>query len=309
MSINITPAMQIAFKNNIELQLQQTKSKLMDACMWDSQTGGEKIKVKDIVGNVMPQKANERHGDTKFGNRTFDGVWIPKPDEIYDADLIDNADRLGTALNLDSSTLQSLAATIARGRDQRILEGFYGPIISGKSGTISTALPAGQTIAVTTGGAAGAQKFNTAKLRAALKLLIQGYADPEAPRYMVLTADDNDQLLQEITVTSGDFKPSYKAEVNDAGQVTKCLGWTFLYCELDNLLLDTIPALSTDGSGYRKTPFWVKGGLVGNEWQHLRQSLDYRPDKLLSAQMFAGTTLAASRTQAGLSGVILNVKG
>lgn len=309
MSINITPAMQIAFKNNIELQLQQTKSKLMDAVVWDSQTGGEKIKVKDIVGNVLPQKANERHGDTKYGNRTFDGVWIPKPDELYDAELIDNADRLGTALNLDSATMQSLAATIARGRDQRVLEGFFGPIISGKSGTVSTALPAGQMIAVTTGGAAGNQKFNVAKLRAALKLLIQGYADPEMPRYMVLTADDNDALLQEVPVTSSDFKASYKGETDEYGRVTKLLGWTFLYLELDNPFLDTVPALATDGGGFRKTPFWVKGGLVGNEWQHLRQGLDYMPGKLLSAQMFAGTTLAAARTQAGLSGVILNVKG
>ena len=309
MSIAITPAMQVAFKNNVELQLQQTRSKLMDAVIWDNQAGAEKIKVKDIVGNVLPQKANERHGDTKYGNRSFDGVWIAKPDEIYDADLIDNADRLGTALELNSATMQSLSATIARGRDQRILEGFYGSIISGKSGTVTTAFPAGQTIAVTTGGAAGNQKMNVAKLRAATKLLIQGYADPEQERYMVLTADDNDALLQEIPVTSSDFKASYRGEVDEYGRVTRLLGWTFLYLELDNTFLDTVPALATDVSSFRKTPFWVKGGLVGNKWQELRSSLDYMPGKLLSAQMFMGTTLAASRTQPGLSGIILNVKG
>lgn len=309
MSINVTPAMQVKYKNNIELVLQQTMSQLESAVVVQDDASAEKIKVKDLVGNVIAQKATERHGDTKYNHRTFDGVWIAKPDEIYDADLIDNADRLGTALELNSATQMSIAATIARGRDQKILEGFYGPIISGKDGTTSTAFPAGQTLAVTTGGAAGAQRMNVAKIRAATKLLAQNYVDIAAPRYMVLTADDNDALLQEIPVTSDDFKGSYRGQVDEAGRVTGLLGWTFLYLELDNPLLDTIPALATDGSGYRRTPFWSKGGLVLNYWQRSRPMLDPMPGKLGSVQMFLGMTGAASRTQAGMSGIILNVKG
>jgi hypothetical protein len=126
---------------------------------------------------------------------------------------------------------------------------------------------------------------------------------------MVLTADDNDALLQEIPVTSEDFKASYKGEVDAAGRVTRLLGWQFLYLELDNPMLGTIPALATDGGGFRKTPFWSSGGLVGNYWQRLRTMLDALPGKLGSVQYFAGTTLAASRTQAGMNGIILNVKG
>lgn len=309
MSINVTPAMQVKFKNNVELTLQQTKSRLEGAVVTTDDASAEKVKIKDLVGNVAPQVANERHGDTKYNHRTFDGVWLAKPDELYDADLVDNADKLGTSLELGSSTMMSISATISRARDQRILEGFYGPIISGKDGTTSTAFPGGQTVAVTTGGAAGNQKFNVAKIRAATKLLAQNYVDLELPRYMVLTADDNDALLQEIPVTSEDFKASYKGEVDEYGRVTRLLGWQFIYLELDNTLLGTVPALATDGSGFRKTPFWVQGGLVLNYWQRIRTMLDPMPGKLGSVQMFAGMTGAASRTQAGMSGIILNVKG
>lgn len=309
MSINVTPAMQVKYKNNIEIVLQQTMSMLEGMVTVQDDASAEKVKVKDLVGNVLPQEANERHGQTKYGHRTFDGVWIPKPNELYDADLIDNADRLGTSLELNSATQQSIAATIARARDQRILEAFYNPIISGKDGTTSTAFPAGQILPVTTGGAAGNQKFNVAKVRAATKLLAQAYVDISKPRYMVLTADDNDALLQEIPVTSLDFKASYKGEVDDSGRVTKLLGWTFVYVELDNPLLGTIPALATDASSFRKTPFWSSGGLVLNYWQRSRSMLDMMPGMLGSVQMFLGMTAAGSRTQAGMSGIILNVKG
>ncbi len=309
MSINVTPAMQVKFKNNVELTLQQTKSQLEGAVVTQDDASAEKIKIKDLVGNVPALEAGERHGDTKYNHRTFDGVWVPKPNELYDADLIDNADKLGTSIELGSSTMMSISATISRARDQRILEAFYNPIISGKEGTTSTAFPAGQVIPVTTGGASGNQKFNVAKVRAATKLLAQNYVSLDLPRYMVLTADDNDSLLQEIPVTSDDFKGSYRGQVDEMGRVVGLLGWRFLYLELDNPLLGTIPALSTDGSGFRRTPAWVQGGLAFNYWQRLRTMLDPMPGKLGSVQYLAGMTGAGSRTQAGMCLQILNVKG
>ena len=36
------------------------------------------------------------------------------------------------------------------------------------------------------------------------------------------------------------------------------------------LMLNTVPALYTDGSSYRLNPFWVKQGVVANFWQRLR---------------------------------------
>lgn len=310
MSQAVSAAMQVKFKNNVEMQLQQTKSVLEDAVMTTDDASAEKVKIKDIIGNVIPQRGGERHGDTRYGERSYDGVWVAKGDEVYDADLIDNDDKLGTSLDLNGTVTMSCAATIARGRDIRILEGFYTSIISGKDGTTTTPFPAGNILPVTTGGAAGAQKFNVAKVRAATKFLIQQYVDIEQPRYMVLTADDNDSLMQEITVTSADFARSYGGKFDEAaGRITGLLGWTFKYLELDNPMLDTIPALATDGSGYRKNPFWSTGGVLLNYWQRLRTMLDTLPQKRGSVQYYAGFTGTASRTQPGMSGIILNAKG
>jgi hypothetical protein len=307
MSFNVTPAMQVKYNNNVELALQQHKSVLLEATVQQDDASAEKIKIKDIVGNTAPNEADERHGQTRYNNPTYDGVWLAKPNELYYADLIDNADKLGTSIDLQGTSTQTGAGTVARSRDQRILEGFFGPIISGKTGTTSTAFPAGQVIAATVGGASGDQKMNTEKLIAANKLLAQGYADTNAERFMVLTADDNAALLREVPATSSDFKGAFGGEFEN-GMIKRLLGWTFLPLELDNTLLGPVPALATSTLN-RKTPFWVKGGLVTNHWQRLRTSVDPMPGMVLSTQVFAGTTLAATRTQPGLSGYILNLKG
>lgn len=309
MSVFVPNSFQNKFKNNVEMVLQQQKSKLEDAVVWQDDASADLIKVKDLIGNNAPQEADERHGDTKWNNRTFDGVYIGKPNELYDAELIDNADTLATSIDIKGAGTMGAAGTVNRAKDQRVLQGFYGPIISGKpQSLVTTPFPGGLVIPVTTGGASGAQKMNVAKLIAANKQVEQQYVDTDLEKYMVATADDNASLLAEIPATSSDFKGAYGGEFKD-GKVLRLLGWNFIHLELDNPMLGPVPTLATDGSGYRKTPFWVRGGVVGNYWQRLRTRVGELPEKLWSLGTLAGTTVAASRTQPGMSGIILNQKG
>lgn len=308
MSHNVPNSFQVTFQNNLEMVLNQHQNPLEAAVVQQDESGTEKVKVKDLVGNNAAFEADERHGDTQHNNTSFDGVWLAKPNELYDSDLVDNADQLATRIGLQSATTLTIAATIRRARIQRFLEGFYGPIISGKSGTVSTNFPAGNVIDAAVGGAA-ATKMNVAKLLAADQLLSENYVDTDmAEKWMILTAQDNKALLTEVPVASSDFKGSYQGEVV-RGKLKSLLGWNFVHLELDNPLLDTIPDLATDGSSQRLTPFWVKGGLVANNWQRLRTMVDRLPGKLGSIQVFGGTTVAATRTQAGMCGQIENVKG
>ena len=198
--------------------------------------------------------------------------------------------------------------TVNRAIDRRVLEGIYGSIVSGQKGTVSTPFPAGQIIPVTTGGAAGNQRLNVAKVRAAKLLLEQGYVDAMEDRYMLVTANQADDLLAEIQATSGDYTKAFAARYNEKGGLSGLLGFNFVQMELANPLLSPINAspFSLDGSGFRKNPFWVKSGVRLNFWQRLRTSIDKIPGKQLSTQVWAGTTCAATRTQAGKVGIILN---
>lgn len=304
MSFNVPASFQSKYNNNVEMVLNQQQSKLMQAVEIQNDASADKIKIKDLVGNTRPNEGLERHGDTKYNNTPHDGVWLAKPPELYYAELVDNADQLATAIDLQGAYVQSGAGTIQRAYDQRILEGIYGSVVSGKDGTVSTPFPAGQIVPVAT-GAGAATGMNTAKLRAANMLLAQNFVDLSEPRFMALTAKESDALLSEVPATSSDFKGSFGGEVMD-GFVTRLLGWNFIPIELGNPMLGPAATLSVDGSGYRKTPFWVKSGVRLNFWQKLRTSIDKVPTKELSTQIFAGTTAAATRTQAGKVGIILN---
>lgn len=310
MSQNVPASFQVKFQNNVEMQLQQQQSPIeaAGAAIIGSETGAEKVKVKDVVGNSAAKEAEGRHGKTAWGNRTYDGIWIPKPNELYDADLVDNADELATAISLSGTATMAAAGTLKRAKTQRLLEGFYGEQITGKTGTTTNAFPGGQIVPVTTGGAAGAQKMNTKKLREANLMLGAAYVDRSMKRFMVLTSEDNDALLDEVPATSADFQRAFGAQVDENGMLTRMLGWNFIHEELDNPLLNTIPDLATDGSGYRKTPFWVYGGLIGNDWQALRSEVGKIPELRFSTGYLAGMTRGATRGQDGMCGIILNAK-
>lgn len=308
--MSVENAFQVKFHNNVELALQQGMmgNPLEQAVVWTDDAGSEKSKVKDIFASKRAKSATERNGRTIWDDPTSDGVWIPKPVELYEAFLIDSQDKLATTINLEGAATQVTAATLNRARIQRVLEGFYGPIISGKAGTTTTAFPSSAEIAVTVGGASGAQPMNTKKLREAKLYLRENFNDPTQQAYMVLTAEDNDALLDEVPATSTDFQRAFGAEVDSKGNLVRMLGFEFLHIELDDPNLDTIPALATNGSSHRRNPFWVKGGLVANYWQRLRSEVGKIPELRFNLGTFGGTTLASTRTQPGRCGIVLNKK-
>lgn len=308
--MSVENAFQVKFHNNVELALQQGMGQdhFEEAVVWTDDASAEKIKVRDIFPAKPASEGGTRNQRTQWDDPDSDGVWLPKSKELYKAFLVDNADKLQTSISLEGAATQMTHATLRRARYQRVLEGFYGPIISGKTGTTVTAFPGSAEIPATTGGAAGAQPMNTKKLREAKLYLDQGFNPRELKRYMVVTAEDCDALLDEMQAVNDDFKRSFGVRYSEDGTLTGMLGFYFIHVELDDPMLTTIPDLATDGSGNRRNPFWVKGGLAGNYWQRLRSEVGKIPELEFNLGTFGGTTLAATRTQAGRCGIILNAK-
>jgi len=307
--MSVENAFQVTFQNNVEMALQQGMDPMLEeAVVWTDDASAEKVKVKDIFDAQDAEEAEERNGSTVWSDPTNNGVWLPKPNELYKAILIENADKLRTSIDLDGASTTITAQTLQRKRMQRVLEGFYGPIISGKDGTVVTPFPSSAEIPVTTGGASGNQPMNTKKLREAKKYLGENFVDKTLKRYMVLTEEDNDALLDEVPATSTDFQKAFGAEVDENGNLKRMLGFHFIHIELDDPLLKTIPGLATSSGGFRRNPFWVKGGLVANYWQRLRSHVGLIPERRFNQGTFGGTTLASTRTQPGRCGIILNVK-
>lgn len=294
------------FENNMRLALNQTQPILYGLAMPKDGTGSEKKQIDDIIGHVKSRKGSDdgRHGDVQYSNTPHSRVWVAKPDFDYYADLVDNNDQVQARIDLQSGYMQTAVATINRAKDDAFIGGFYGNMITGKDGTVLSAFPAGNVIAADTGGVAGtATGLNLAKVRAAAKMFGQKYNDPQEQAFMAVTADDKDQLLQELVVISADFGAS-GAEVRD-GSLRKLYGFTFVEVETENPLFWNAGVVDA-GAGNRKTPFWKKSGMIRVPWWEQKTTIDRLAQKHGSIQVYASTCVACSRTDDGKVGYVLN---
>lgn len=296
------------FNNNLELQLQQKTSMLWDTCEEQECSGSEKETVKDLIGEADPQEADERHGDLKETDPGNDRVWIVKPNELYFNKFVDGADQLATKIGLDGGYTMAAMATMHRAWDSKVLEAAYGPMLMGKDGTTTVPFPASMVVPATTGGSSGVQRMNVRKVRAAKTILDQAFNEDEDKRYMVLSAIQADDLLDEVQATSGDYAKAFGIRMDADGKLIGILGFNIKRLELRNPRLRAFQkGLTVTSSGnLTRNPFWVHSGIRKGVWKKLRTAIKDQPSKVDTRSVFAGTTVAATRTQAGKVGIIEN---
>lgn len=298
MSFQVTATQIVTFKNNVELALQQATAKLAPYATQEA-ASGKLFELTNLIGAVAGNEATERHGDTKYVNTPHDRRWLAKRREYYYADLVDTEDRLKAGIDLQGAYVRAGAATIMRGYDERFLQGFYGTALTGETGTTQVPFPAGNIGAVDI-GAAAPTGLNLAKLRWAKRRLIANLVDTDMEEcYVGLTSVQYDNLMNEVQVTSKDFT-SGERQVIESGKLPPILGFNFILCEYGNAVsFPNAAPLTVDGSGYRRVPVWTKSGMAMGIWDAMNTSIDVLPSKQMSVQVWAGTTVAASRTQEG----------
>jgi len=306
MSSQVPTTFVTTFNNNMRLSLNQNKSLLWPLLDEKGGPGAELRQLEDIVGAVKSMKGSNdgRHGDTQYANTPHDRVWIGKPDFDYYAELADKNDQVQAMIQLDSGYMQTGTATINRAKDDAVIGGFFGTMLSGKNGTVQVPFPSGNVVAVDVGSGAGvATGLNLAKVKASAKMLKQAYNDPAEPAYMVVTGDDLMSLLDELMVTNADYGAS-GVELRE-GQLRRLFGFTFVEAETENPLFWNANLVDA-GTGNRRTPFWKKSGMVKSTWWELFTDITALPQKHYSKQVYASWCGGATRTDNGKVGYVLN---
>lgn len=306
MSDQVNQSAQVKFLNNAELILGQHKSRIWEMGVPVSVDGSEMSRIKDFFGRVRTFTGNDRHGDTQYSNTPQDGLWLPKRPEEYTADLVDRSDQQATSLEIGSGYMMAQASAINLIWDDIALAGLYGPLVSGKATALTTtALGSAMTVPVGEGAASGATGMNSEKLDAAQQLLSEAYNDPSEEKYIVMPEKYNRQLRRDIKVTSSEFVALGGKVDPKTGMLTAWNGWNIIPFELADPFLKFTSQLYLDGNGYTQLPYWKKSGLACGTWEKIFSGVDRLPSKRYSTQYFLGTTVNATRTQAGKSGVIL----
>jgi hypothetical protein len=306
---DVTFTAQTRFENNMRLELNQRESKLYSRTIKRNVAGAEKTKLDNLIANQKTRKKTERNGQVIHDTTGWDGIWVCAPDPDYLATLVDNEDKLLTKVDLQGGEVMTHAGAIERCRDDAFLGGFFGDMITGKTGTTLNAFPAGNVIARDYAGpnvAPAVSGMTLAKIRRARRILARNFVDLNQSLYLALTSQQVEDLTNDAKAVNTDYLNAVKPKWSEDGKFLIGLaGFEFIEIELSNPLFDNAGlTLTTDGNADRKCPFWSADGMVTAEWEELFTSVDKLPTQHFSAQVYSRTQLVASRTDQNRCGYI-----
>ena len=275
MSTQITTAFVNQFSANVQMLSQQMGSLLRNAVDTES-VNGEKA-FFDQVGQAAAVLRTSRHADTPLVETPHTRRMVTMSDYEY-ADLIDDSDKVRLLVDPTSTYSRAAAAAMGRAMDDVIITAALGTANTGKDGSTSTALPAGQKIAVASSG------LTIAKLVSAKELLDAASVDPSIPRHIVVSPKQISDLLNNTTVTSSDFN-TVKALAQ--GEINSFVGFNFLVSN----------RLTTDGSGDRQVIAFAGDGIKLAVGKEPAARIDERADKSYSTQVYYCQTIGATRME------------
>ena len=315
MSVNVNVAFVQQYSTNIAMLLQQQGARLRNAVQ-NYSFMGKAASMAEQFGAVTPVRNQSRHSDTPLISTPQDKRWI-YPNDYDWADLIDQQDRL--RLLIDPSGPYTQAGVMAMGRaiDDEIISGFFNANNTGENGTVSTgtlfATNSGSQSVAATVGASAATGLNIAKLRQAKKILLQADVDIDNDQlFMVITAQQHDNLLNEAQAVSLDYNTR---PVLVDGKISAFMGFTFIHSEripgasnFNTSINPGITSAAADGSyvtGSRwMVPFWAKSGMALGLWNDVQASVDRRPNKRNSWQVYVTGTFGGARLEEKRCGLI-----
>jgi hypothetical protein len=275
MSTQITTAFVNQFSANVQMLSQQMGSLLRNAVDVES-VNGEKA-FFDQVGSAAAVKKTSRHADTPLIETPHTRRMVTMADYEY-ADLIDDQDRVRLLIDPTSTYGRAAAAAMGRAMDDEIIAAALGTALTGKDGSTSTALPAGQKIAH---GSAG---LTIAKLVSAKELLDAASVDPSIPRHIIVSPKQVSDLLNNTTVTSSDFN-TVKALAQ--GEINTFVGFNFIVSN----------RLTTDSNSDRQVIAFASDGIKLAMGKEPSAKIDERADKSYATQVYYCQTIGATRME------------
>lgn len=308
MSFNVNAAFVQQYSTNVMMLLQQQGSKLRGAVQ-NMAFKGKAASVAEQFGSVSPVRNQSRHSDTPLISTPQDKRWM-YPNDYDWADLVDSQDKLRMLIDPTSSYAMAGAWAMGRAIDDEIISAFFNANNTGENGTTSTGTlyafgSNSQSVAATV-GAAAATGLNIAKLRRAKRILMEGLVDIDNDQlYAVISAKQHDDLLNEAQAISLEYNT--KPVLVD-GKITSFMGFNFIHSEripgssgFNTAINPAISTGSTDGTyttGSRwMVPVFARSGLAMGVWNDITTSIDRRPDKRNSYQVYVTGTFGATRLE------------
>ena len=280
MSSQITTAFVQQYSANLQHLSQQKGSRLRGLVRTEMVRGKQAF--FDQIGSQSASVRTTRAADTLLNDTPHSRRMVTLAD--YEAaDLIDDQDKLLMIVDPCSSYAQAQAFAIGRSMDDVIITAATGDAKTGETGGTTTALPAGQKVAVNLSGSN--EGMTIGKLREAKYIMDNNDVDPSIPRVMVIGPKQLQDLLESTNITSSDFN-TVKALVQ--GELNTFMGFNFI--------TSTRLAHNT-GTDVRTCFAYAVDGITLAVAKDLTVRIDERPDKGYAVQVYACMSIGATRME------------
>jgi hypothetical protein len=274
MSANIPAHYYTQYAQNIDFLLQQKDSRLGGAVRTGSHSG-EKASPVDQIGKIEMADVTSRFAPMGRVDAPLSRRWVfPISSDL--PQLIDTFDKLKLLMDPSSQYVQNAVHAANRRKDRHIISGFFADaktgVNAGDTETFGTTVTTsgGQNVSVSVGGTTSG--LNVAKLKEAKRRLMEADVDLKSEQvYCAVTADEHDDLLNEIQVINSDYG-SLGARLDDKGLLQSFMGISFIHTELLTTGTDDAAGTST------AVPLWVPSGMYYGNWQSTVTDISQRKD-------------------------------
>lgn len=289
MSANLPSLFVQQYATNIQLLLQQKMSKMRGLVTTGSYVGKQASPV-DQIGAVSMQVVASRFAPMGRVDAAVDRRWV-FPSDFDLPQLIDSFDKLRLLTDPESAYVQNAVAAANRQIDDIIIDAMFADAKTGESGGTTTSFLAGNVVSVGLGGTTSG--LNVEKLKRGRRLLMGHEVDMETDAISVaITAQQEENLLNEIQVISTDFFKAGDRPVLEDGRLRRFLGMSFVQTE--RLDTGTDDAAGTS----RAIPMWARSGVHLGIWNDVSTSIDKRVDlQGMPWQAYVYMTAGATRLE------------
>lgn len=250
------------FKDAAKLAADHNTSKLRHAVMEQPCSGEQaapvlyydSTKAKRRTGRVPTNRDNPANRRRR---------WLKFQPSFDQGEYIDSEDLFRGMSDFQSPLHDNQAAAVRRFIDEDvILEGMFGLAYEGELGSKPIAFPNSQVIAAdVTATGSTVSGLNLAKLKRSRKMFASHKHDLDKEDiYIAVTADQIDDLSNEIELKSKDYQEEAGPQFSRTGKLTKV--WNHVFIEYQNLTTKT-----SGGNLLQRVPAWLKSTYALGVWQ------------------------------------------
>jgi hypothetical protein len=287
------------FSSNVYHLSQQKGSRLRGLCRVETLNG--EAAFFDSYGPVEAQEKVGRHSDTTYQETPHYRRRVTMNDYFW-ADLVDKEDKLRLLHDPESQYAKAAMMAMGRKMDDIAIASALGTSYAGKEGGTPVVMPDSQKIGAFNGSTASG--LNVKTLRAVKKKFSQNEVDSD-DLYMIVSAEQIDNLLGETEVTSSDYA-AIKALVN--GEVNTFMGFNFI--RIERLPVTTAiqnfdasnGAVSGVGpdtilAGARRCIAMTRSGILLALGADVSGRVDELPQKHYTKQVYASMSMGGTRLE------------